>query len=206
MAELTLPADKPLILASGSPRRRALLAMVGVQVDVVVSNVDEEALAQGLEPEETVITLAQAKVNAVAADGYAGRTILGADTVVVCAGQIMGKPIDRDHAVAMLQRMSDQLIDVHSGVAMLHRSEAHTHIAHSLLKVHPLTDAELDTYLAADTWSDKAGALDVQGAAKGLVDVVTGSRSNVYGLPLKPVMGMLKIAGIPLADPPSMAL
>lgn len=197
--------DATIVLASSSPRRRALLAMLGVGADVVPSEVDE-TLTDGWLPEEAVVKLARAKAEAVAKVTADLRPILAADTVVVGQGQILGKPTDRADAIRMLQLMSGKTFDVWSGIALHHEGETITDLAHSRLLMDELTDKGISSYLAADTWTDKAGGLDVQGEAKGFVELISGSRSNVYGLPLKPVIALLKSAGITLLEPGSSAL
>lgn len=194
-----MTAEIPLVLASGSPRRRVLLAMLQVAVDVMPVDLDEEALAAGLDPMEAVAVLARAKAEAV--DG-AGRPVLAADTVVSLDDRIMGKPRDRDHAATLLRAQSGRIVQVISCVAVKTVDGAvDDRIAISTLRVDELDEATLATYLASGDADDKAGALAVQGAAKEFTELLDGSRSNVVGLPLAETIELLRNAGVAVTEP-----
>ena len=194
-----MTADAPLVLASGSPRRRVLLAMLQVPVDAVPADLDEEAIAQGLDPMEAVAVLAKAKAEAV--DG-AGRPVLAADTVVSLDDAVLGKPTDRDDARALLRRQSDQVVQVISCVAVKAADGSiDDRIAISTLRVHALSDEMIERYLATGDADDKAGALAVQGAAKEFTELLDGSRSNVVGLPLAETIELLRNAGVTVTEP-----
>ncbi|MFV2038630.1 MAG: nucleoside triphosphate pyrophosphatase [Acidimicrobiales bacterium] len=200
MAEAqTAPQRHPLVLASASPRRRVLLAMIRVGVDVVPADIDEAALTDGLDPTATVTTAAHAKAEAV--DGQ-GRPVLAADTVVVLDGGILGKPADRADAADMLLRQSGRTAEVISCVVLKHTDGSVTNrTAHSTLAIAKLDDSTIAEYLATGEADDKAGALAVQGAAKPFVTIVDGSRSNVFGLPLAETIELLRGAGIAVEEP-----
>ena len=194
-----MTADAPLVLASGSPRRRVLLAMLQVPVDAVPADLDEEAIAQGLDPMEAVAVLAKAKAEAV--DG-AGRPVLAADTVVSLDDAVLGKPTDRDDARALLRRQSGQVVQVISCVAVKAADGSiDDRIAISTLRVHALSDEMIERYLATGDADDKAGALAVQGAAKEFTELLDGSRSNVVGLPLAETIELLRNAGVTVTEP-----
>lgn len=194
-----MSADAPLVLASGSPRRRVLLAMLQVPVEVVPADLDEEAIAAGLDPMEAVAVLARAKASAV--DG-AGRPVLAADTVVSLADEVLGKPTDRDDARVLLRRQSGQVVQVISCVAVKSADgEVDDRIAISTLRVHELSDEAIETYLATGDADDKAGALAVQGAAKRFTELLDGSKSNVVGLPLVETIELLRNTGVAVTDP-----
>lgn len=196
-----MTADAPLVLASGSPRRRVLLAMLQVPVDAVAADLDEDAIAAGLDPMEAVAVLAKAKAEAV--DG-GERPVLAADTVVSLDDTILGKPADRDHARQLLRRQSGQVVQVISCVAVKATDGAiDDRIAISTLRVDPLTDEMIETYLATGDADDKAGALAVQGAAKEFTELLDGSRSNVVGLPLAETIELLRNAGVTVTEPGS---
>lgn len=194
-----MTADAPLVLASGSPRRRVLLAMLQVPVDAVPADLDEEAMAEGLDPMEAVAVLAKAKAEAV--DG-AGRPVLAADTVVSLDDAVLGKPTDRDDARALLRRQSGQVVQVISCVAVKAADGSiDDRIAISTLRVHALSDEMIERYLATGDADDKAGALAVQGAAKEFTELLDGSRSNVVGLPLAETIELLRNAGVTVTEP-----
>lgn len=188
-----------LILASGSPRRRVLLAMIGVEVDVVAPNIDEASVAAGLEPVPAALAVAAAKVRAV---GIKDRPVLAADTVVVCNQEMLGKPADRADAERMVRTQLGQEISVISGIAVgTPDGTVTTEHSLSVLQVDSLSDERLTAYLDTGAGDDKAGALAVQDAAKDFVHLTTGSRSNVYGLPLSETISLLREAGVTVSDP-----
>lgn len=188
----------PLVLASTSPRRRVLLAMLGVDVDVVAPGIDEVATAGDLDPLPATVAVAEAKACAVP-DLH--RPVLAADTIVVCEGRVLGKPSDRDDAEAMVRAQMGRSIEVLSAVAIrLPDASLHTRVAHSGLRVDVLDDDAIAAYLATGAADDKAGALEVQGAAKAFVHLDSGTRSNVYGLPLPETIELLDTAGVTVAN------
>ncbi len=200
MAELLEPnPEAPLVLASGSPRRRVLLAMLGVEIDIVPADLDEDVLAAGIEPIEAVQQVARAKVQAV--DGL-GRPVLGADTGVVLDGALLGKPRNRAHGAELLAALSGRKVQVVSCVAVKDSAgEVDDRLAISTLSIDTLDDGTIATYLATGEADDKAGALAVQGAAKAFTTLVDGSRSNVVGLPLAETIELLANVGIELREP-----
>lgn len=205
VADISLvPERQPLVLASSSPRRRVLLAMLRVGVDVVPADVDEAALSEGLEPMAAVAVVARAKAQAVEGDG---RPVLAADTVVVLDGQILGKPTDRADAEDMLRSQSGRTVEVISNVVLKHiDGSLAARSATSVLAVAELDDSAIASYLATGEADDKAGALAVQGAAKAFVTIIAGSRSNVFGLPLAQTIELLREAGITVEEPRPTAL
>jgi septum formation protein len=197
-----------LVLASGSPRRRLLLAMLGVPFEVIVSGVDEtDGSCADADPIAAVVDRARRKAarvsritNGIQADehGVEGVPVLGVDTEVVHDGETLGKPEDDDGARAMLRRLSGSEVEVISGLVLVSPTDRtwSNASAVSLLAVDDLTDETIDAYLAAGEHMDKAGGLAVQGAAKGFVTITRGSRSNVYGLPLVETAALLAGVGI----------
>ena len=172
--------------------------MLGLSVDVKPAEIDEAGIANGLAPGAAVVEVARAKVAAI----DDARVVLGADTLVVCQGRVMGKPADRADARDMLRFQSGHNVRVLSGVAVRdldgHVSTAE---AASTLALAELADADIDAYLATGEADDKAGALAVQGAAKPFTSLRNGSRSNVYGLPLAQTIGLLRAAGVAVEQP-----
>ncbi|MGI9623077.1 MAG: Maf family protein [Acidimicrobiales bacterium] len=188
--------DPQVTLASASPRRRVLLAMVGVPVAVVPAEVDERGISNGLEPLEAVLATARAKANAVASST---RPVLAADTIVCLGEEILGKPDDDDHARTMLEAQSGNVVQVITAVAiLLPDGSAEDRIAVSTLRIDSLDDRAIDEYLATGEADDKAGALAFQGSARAFTELLDGSKSNVVGLPLAETIELLTWAGIPV--------
>lgn len=186
-----------LVLASASPRRRELLAELGLQFEVRPAAADETPRPAEL-PEALVIRLALAKAKSAARDG---ELALGADTVVALADEILGKPADAAEARAMLRRLAGQEHEVWTGVALVARERGRCRIvaraARTRVVFRPLSAAEIDAYVASGHPLDKAGAYGIQGAASAFVTGFEGSYSNVVGLPVELVAELL--AGFGLA-------
>jgi septum formation protein len=180
-----------LILASASPRRRELLAQHGVAFEVVASGVPEVP-GSGETPEAFAQRAAREKALAVA-----GRRpdacVLGADTVVVVDGVILGKPLDVADARRMLRLLSGRAHRVLTAVALVGPSGAIEDVlVQSEVEFHPLAAGEIEQYLATDEPFDKAGAYAVQGLGGKFVKHVRGSFSNVIGLPMEAVTELLR--------------
>ncbi|MET0214317.1 MAG: Maf family protein [Vicinamibacterales bacterium] len=187
-----------LILASASPRRAELLRAAGIQFDVLAADIDESVLP-GESAERHVRRLAEAKARAVLPHAD-GRPVLAADTVVVVAGEILGKPADEGDARRMFRLLSGRLHEVMTGVCLLRhegeRRKESSEVAVTTVEFAPLTDAEIDWYVASGEPRDKAGAYAIQGLASRFVTRIDGSYSNVVGLPVAIVYGMCKRAGL----------
>lgn len=175
----------PFLLASQSPRRRALLARLGVAFTVCPSDVEEQ-VDPALDPEVLVRHLAGQKAGAVAARHPEALT-LGADTLVVLDGAVLGKPEGPAEARAMLRRLSGRTHTVFTGLALVHPASGRAATAHEATGVTfaPLSDAEIDAYVATGSPLDKAGAYGIQDDLGALfVAGVAGDYYNVVGLPL----------------------
>jgi septum formation protein len=205
-----------LILASGSPRRAELLRAAGYAFDIVVPVVDESVRA-GEAAAAYVRRLAAEKSGAVQAYVVSGfsRTgerssydgppkgghymneeavppvILGADTVVVVDGDILGKPRDDDEAAAMLRRLAGRPHVVMTGVSLRHGPHEAGRVVTTDVYVRDLSDAELNWYVRSGEGRDKAGAYAIQGLASRFVPRIDGSYSNVVGLPVPCVAELL---------------
>lgn len=195
-----------LILASASPRRRELLARLGLPFEVWPSGI-EETLAPGIPAPVLAMALARAKARDVAdrlrAAGSEPALILGADTLVVLDGHPLGKPATRDEARAMLRALRGRSHEVVTAVVLLDVSggrEAAETVASQVL-MRPYGDVEIDAYVATGEPDDKAGAYAVQGAGGHLVSRVEGCYTNVVGLPLGTTAGLLRAFGLGPADP-----
>ncbi len=187
----------PLVLASASPRRRELLAQVGLNAHVVPADIDE-AVLPGETPDTHVIRLSEAKALAVAArTEVAGRFFIGSDTVVVRDGTILGKPVDPLDAAAMLRSLSGRAHEVVSGYAVHDRAGGRTVSGAVTTTVwfKELTEAEIAGYIASGEPFDKAGAYAIQGLGAFMVPRIEGSYPNVVGLPLCEVIAALEELG-----------
>jgi septum formation protein len=188
--------DLPQIaLASRSPRRRELLAQIGVRHRVVDVDVDESVLCAEV-PAEYVLRLALAKARA-GHDLDPALPVLGADTAVVVDGAILGKPGDRGEALAMLERLSAREHRVLTAVALVGEREA-TRLSVSHVRFRAVQPDEAAAYWATGEPADKAGAYAIQGLGALFVESLSGSYSGVMGLPLFETAELLRHAGIDL--------
>lgn len=178
-----------LILASGSPRRLQLLQQIGITPKVIISDAEEEQT--DLTPELLVQHNALAKARRVAAKVGTETMILGADTVVVLQGKILGKPGTPEKAAAMLRLLSGETHQVLTGVSLLYRNKTLTRVESTLVAMAPLTEAMIARYVCSGEPLDKAGAYAIQGAAAQFIPHIMGSYSNVVGLPLYTVTQMI---------------
>ena len=188
------------MLASSSPRRRTLLRALGVRFSVRLPDVDERPHPGEL-PGHHVRRLALAKARAVAgklAPGCGAQWVVGADTVVVLDGTILGKPRGPRDAEQMLARLSGRTHEVLTGVALVPVAGGRTRTAvvRSRVEMKPLDRAAIRRYVACGEPLDKAGAYAVQGRGRRLVARVSGSRTNVVGLPLERLGRLLAAAGV----------
>ncbi len=184
-----------IILASASPRRAELLESAGIEFTVVPSNTAEELLP-GETPLAHVQRLARDKAAEVAGRG-AGRFIIGADTVVVCGSEIMGKPVDAADAARMLRKLSGISHQVITGFAVIDRlsGQVVSDAVATSVNFKPLSEVEIAAYIATGCPFDKAGAYAIQGGAAYMVERIEGSYTNVVGLPLCEVVEALKEIG-----------
>ncbi|MEQ8842579.1 MAG: nucleoside triphosphate pyrophosphatase [Acidimicrobiales bacterium] len=188
-----------LVLASSSPRRRDILSRLTDAFDVVAADIDETPLP-GEDPRLYVVRLAEEKALAVAVPDCA---VIGADTSVVLDGEILGKPLDRADAAATLRRLAGRRHDVVTGVAIVvveADGTTTTTSGHerSEVAVDALSDAIVDWYVATGDADDKAGSYGLQGAGGLFADTVTGSVSNVIGLPMGLLHRLCLRAGVDL--------
>ncbi|MGI9174407.1 MAG: Maf family protein [Rhodothermales bacterium] len=183
----------PFVLASGSPRRRRLLEGLGLAFEVVVSDV-EETVDPALSPEAMVQHLAQKKAAAVAASHPEALT-LGADTIVVLEGDVLGKPAHEAEARAMLRGLSGATHEVYTGIALLHPRSNRCQTSYEATRVTfgALTDQEIDAYVASGSPMDKAGGYGIQDDHGALfVARIDGDYYNVVGLPLHRLYRLLR--------------
>ncbi len=170
-------------LASASPRRAELLRQLGVEFRVHPAELDELRLT-GERPGAYVERLAAAKAATVHAELAAEVPVVGADTVVVCEGQVLGKPADSAGAMDMLARLSGKMHEVLSAVAVSDGQSTRTRLSVSKVRFRPTTLEERAAYCVTREPLDKAGAYGIQGLAAAFVEYLEGSYSGVMGLPL----------------------
>lgn len=185
-----------VILASQSPRRRALLARLVEKFDVVPADIDERR-DEGELPRDYVLRLALGKASKVQKK-YPHATIIGADTTVALDSDCLQQPSDAAEAIEMLERLSGRTHRVFTGVAVLNDRCRLTEQFVTKVRFMCLTRALIEEYVASGEPFGKAGAYALQGLGDILVDSVSGSVSNVIGLPLRGTMQMLMKAGEPL--------
>lgn len=212
---------KKIILASGSPRRRELLEQIGYTFEIVTS--EKEEVYQSTEPQEIVKELALLKARDVAqkviekkaASGMGmperkasdretseertsdGFVIIGADTVVVHCGKILGKPKDEEDALRMLMALQNDAHDVYTGVAMIcydenGSEEVISHAVGTKVYVDPMTEEEIREYIATGEPMDKAGAYGIQGRFAAHISKIEGDYYNVVGLPVSYIYRLLR--------------
>jgi len=191
-------SSKLLVLASASPRRLELLARIRVVPDVVdPAELDETAL-KGELPPVFAARMAAEKAALVAAR-HPGCVVLGADTVVAVGRRVLGKAADEGEAAAMLALISSRRHKVFTGVTVIDAGGRARHrLATSIVAMKPLTPAELTAYVATGEGNGKAGGYAIQGHAEAFVRWMSGSHSNVVGLPLYEARALLRAAGIPV--------
>ena len=187
----TLKSPAPLVLASASPRRLALLAQAGVTPDRVdPCDIDESPLP-GETPRMAALRLATLKARAGAVR-HPGAFILGADTVVAVERRMLGKPATVEEARAMLQRLSGRGHHVLTAVTVIAPDgRVARRLAEARVKMKRLTEAEITALLASDEWRGAAGGYRIQGLAGALITNLIGSYTAVVGLPLYETMGLL---------------
>ena len=186
------------MLASASPRRSLLLTQIGVRHRIVPADIDERRHA-GEAVEECVLRLAREKAQQVSARlRTPAPPVLGADTAVVIDGEMLGKPRDAEHALAMLARLSGREHAVISAVALAHEGTLTTRLSHSTVHFRALSAAECAAYWDSGEPRDKAGAYAIQGLGAVFVQSLQGSYSGVMGLPLFETAALLTAAAVPM--------
>jgi septum formation protein len=186
-----------LILASASPRRLDLLKGIGLQFEVIPADIDEGLLGEE-SPGSHVLRLAKEKAGAVSRL-YPGFWVLGADTVVVIDGRILGKPANRGEAVSMLTTLASRTHEVFTGYSIVNSSlseKGRSNVVRSEVLIRRLSPEEIAGYIQTGEPMDKAGAYAIQGVGAAIVERVNGSYTNVVGLPLCEVARDLNDLGI----------
>jgi septum formation protein len=171
----------PLVLASASPQRRAILTELGVPFEVCPAGVEEETAG---DPADVVLANALAKARAARARVGPGRPVLGADTEVFLGGRVFGKPADEAQARRFIEALAGRTHEVFSGLALLEGDSERTGVERTAVTFHPLGPDAIDSYLATGEWRGRAGGYAVQGHGEKLVAAVHGDYWNVVGLPI----------------------
>jgi septum formation protein len=185
-----------LILASASPRRKALLRQIGIEPLCVPAQIDETP-TDNEHPDAYCLRLARDKARTVRDKLPATvAPVLGSDTVVVLEGKILGQPADAAAACAMLRSLSGSKHQVKTAVTLWHAGQWQQALSTSDVWFRPLTDAEIETYVATGEPMDKAGAYAIQGRAAAFIPRIEGSFSGIMGLPLFETVQLLQNAGV----------
>ncbi len=186
------------MLASASPRRARILRELGVAFRVVVSNADE-SLRAGEDGAAAVERLARRKALAVA--GAETLPVLAADTEVVCDGRVLGKPGDVAGSVAMLQGLAGRSHEVVTGLCLVSGANARSGVERTSVRLARMSEAELAWYAATGEPFDKAGGYHVDGRGALFVEAVSGSPSNVAGLPVRLLLRLVRELDVDLGWP-----
>ena len=178
-----------LILASASPRRRELLGWTFLPFKIIPSEI-EEVIESDI-PTEVVESLAKQKAFDIWTK-YPDAMVIGADTIVVNEGKILGKPHTKEVARQMLSELSGKSHDVYTGICILWQKEEILFHVHTKVNFLPISEDIMEFYLNTNESLDKAGAYGIQGAALSFIDSIEGSYSNVVGLPVDKVLEKIK--------------
>lgn len=185
-----------LILASVSPRRASLLTQVGLEIQVIPSRFNEDNTIK-MPPHKLTVHFARSKAEEVSSRVEEG-IIIGADTVVVLHGELLGKPESAEEAFCMLKKLSGGVHEVTTGLAVINKKKESTKTAYSTTRVwfRTLRDDEITSYIQTGEPMDKAGAYGIQGRAALFVNKIEGCYFNVVGLPLAELGRILTESGV----------
>jgi septum formation protein len=184
-----------IILASQSARRRDILENLGIKFDIRVSRVDESMnpdLSAGENVESVSLRKAMAVENELGITADDDTMIIASDTVVVCDGDILGKPRDKAHATRMMEMLSGRRHSVISGIAVIYRGKRISAHEETEVEVRDLTASEIEAYVSTDEPYDKAGGYGIQDKAAVFVRGIHGDYLNVVGLPVFRLFGLLQ--------------
>lgn len=190
-----------IILASTSPRRRELLALLGIAFEIIPP-VAEEIPSPGLSPREQAKQFALDKALSIARR-HPDDLVLGSDTVIEIDGTLVGKPRDLDDAETMLRQLRGKGHHVHTAIALIHEAAYVTvvRVETALVRMTPFTDRELGRYLETGESLGKAGAYSIQGEAARFIEAIEGDYPTIVGLPLRQTADLLEQRGVALPKP-----
>lgn len=188
---LSVEIQKDLVLASASPRRKEILEKLGFEFEVIPSDVDENQIFQD---DPAVNTMLLAELKAVGGQVVRPRkTIVAADTIVLCDGRVLGKPRDDDESAGMLSYLSGRMHEVITGIALISRPNKRiVEMERTKVYFRKLTSEEIAIYVNTGEPRDKAGGYAIQGYGSVLVDRIEGCYFNVVGLPVPRLFGMFR--------------
>ena len=192
-----------IVLASGSPRRKEILAQIGASYEVIVSDCDESTTVT--EPAELVKELSYRKAEAVVKDLTGPVLVIGADTVVAYNGSILGKPKDRADAKRMISMLENDTHQVYTGVSLIIKEETGecnviTFAECSEVSVDAMTDRQIEEYLNTREGEDKAGSYAIQGLFSPYIKGILGDYNNVVGLPVARIYQEIKKLGLVITN------
>jgi septum formation protein len=194
---VSAPPAPPLLLASTSPQRRAILEQLGIPFEVVAPRYIEEREAENASPAELVEQNARGKARSVAS-GAGERPVLGVDTIVVCGRRTFGKPATAEEAALMLETLAGETHEVVSGLCLV--TPGWEVVEHEVTYVtfRSLTARDIASYVASGEWEGRAGAYAIQGLGAALVGRIEGDYLNVVGLPAALLVRLLaqRLAGV----------
>lgn len=184
-----------IVLASASPRRKELLGMLGLEFEIMVSDVEE--VVTETTPNRVVEQLSQQKAEDIFKRLEGDVLVIGADTVVSLDGNILGKPKNEADAVEMLERLQDNEHRVFTGVTLIGRKEGkefrNTFSEGTVVKFYPMTEEEIQWYVSTKEPMDKAGSYGIQGFGARFVECIHGDYNNVVGLPIARLYQEMKL-------------
>lgn len=187
-----------MILASASPRRKMILEQAGFAFEICVSEMEE--VITSTEPAAVVEELSAQKAGDVAKKYPPDVLVIGADTVVACMGQILGKPKDEEDAIRMISMLSGKTHQVYTGVTLINSGNVHTFHAVTDVEVCELNPEEIQSYVNSKEPLDKAGAYAIQGAFAKYITKINGEYNNVVGLPIAKIYAQCREIGIDLTS------
>ncbi|WP_312429394.1 Maf family protein [Lacrimispora sp.] len=183
-----------LVLASASPRRKELLAQIGITPEIVPSTLEEKITTNV--PEEAVMELSRQKAVDVASRRQPGTYVIGADTVVAAGGKILGKPVSHEDAYRMISLMEGRTHQVYTGVTLVYcgksGNKVRTFVEKTDVHLYPMSDGEIRAYADSADPMDKAGAYGIQGKFAAFIKGIDGDYNNVVGLPVGRVYQEIK--------------
>lgn len=187
-----MTSDTTLILASASPRRKTILRSVGLNFRIIPAHVNEDSL-MGEMPRQHVKRLSKSKAMLIARK-HPDAWVLGADTIVVIDGVILGKPFNKKQARTMLKKLSGREHKVFTGFTLAHTGSGicHTQVIQSAVFFKTISPQEMNWYISCDEPYDKAGGYALQGKGAYFIKAIRGSYTNIIGLPLCEVLETLK--------------
>lgn len=184
---------RKIVLASKSPRRRELLENIGLKFDIVVCDTDEDIISKDIDPSLYVRELSFIKASSAVKLCAKNTFVIGADTVVVHEGQILGKPKDRDDAFCMLRSMSGKTHRVYTGISIIDTNDMHAVSEYAMTEVtfRQISDKEINHYIDNFSVMDKAGAYGIQEYAGTFAESINGDYFNIVGLPVCKLITMI---------------